>query len=58
MNSPKTLEEAMEIAKKKALADVHGFSESPFAAVQWRKTLPKEWQTQVEETIVEVYHTI
>lgn len=57
MNQPNTLEEAIRIAKRKALADVYGFSEHPFTAVQWRKTLPKDWQDKVEEAIVVVYHT-
>ena len=51
-----TLEQAIETAKKKALADVYGFSEHPFTAVQFRKTLPVEWQPEVEEAIVEIYH--
>ena len=55
MEEPKTLAEAVAIAKEKALSDVYGFSD-PFAAVQWRKTLPKEWQHDVEDAIVEVYH--
>lgn len=50
------LEKLLEKARQKALADVHGFSD-PFSAVAWRKTLPKEVQQQVEEVIVEVYHT-
>ncbi len=43
-------------AKQKALADVYGFAD-PFSAVQWRKTLPSEFQGVVEDTIVGVYHT-
>ena len=43
-------------AKQKALADVYGFAD-PFSAVQWRETLPSEFQGIVEEEIVEVYHT-
>ena len=51
-----TLEQAIETAKKKALADVYGFSEHPFTAVQFRKTLPPEQQSAVEAVIVEIYH--
>lgn len=43
-------------ARRKAFADVYGFSE-PFSAVAWRKTLPKEYQQVVEDAIVEIYHT-
>lgn len=56
MSGPKTLRGAIRIAKRKARADVYGFSEHPFTAVQWRKTLPAEWQSKVEDAIVEVYH--
>ena len=55
MLEPKTLEQAIVMAKRKALSDVYGFSD-PFEAVEWRKTLPKEWQRDVEAAIVEVYH--
>ena len=47
---------AIAKAKRMALADDCGFSESPFTAVQFRKTLPKEWQAEVETAIVEIYH--
>jgi hypothetical protein len=50
------LEKLKAQAKQKALADVMGCSNSPFAAVAWRKTLPKEYQAEVEEVIVDVYH--
>ena len=53
----KTLTLAIAKAKKKARADVYGFSDHPFTAVEYRKTLPVEWQRQVEDAIVEVYHT-
>ena len=52
----KTLKGAITRAKKLALADVYGFTPDPFTAVQFRKTLPKEWQSSVEEAIVEIYH--
>jgi len=52
----KTLRGAIIKAKRKARADVIGFSEHPFTAVEFRKTLPKEWQAKVEEAIIEVYH--
>ena len=54
---PRTLDEALRVARRKALADVYGFTEHPFTAVEFRKTLPAEWQREVEEAIVEVYHT-
>ena len=53
----KTLKGAIAKARRKARADVYGFSEHPFTAVEYRKTLPKEWQHEVEDAIVEVYHT-
>ena len=53
----KTLRGAIAKAKRKAIADVYGFSERPFTAVEFRKTLPKEWQAKVEEAIVHIYHT-
>lgn len=52
----KTLRGAIVKAKRKAMADVYGFSEHPFTAVEFRKTLPKEWQKEVEEAIVFIYH--
>ena len=53
----KTLKGAITKARRMARADCYGFSEHPFTAVEFRKTLPKEWQHQVEEAIIEVYHT-
>ena len=52
----KTLRGAITKARRKAYADVYGFSEHPFTAVEFRKTLPKEWQSQVEDEIVKIYH--
>ena len=52
----KTLKGAITKAKRMAMADVYGISEHPFTAVEFRKTLPKEWQNEVEEAIVTVYH--
>ena len=52
----KALKGAVAKAKRKALADVYGFSEHPFTAVEFRKTLPKEWQATVEQAIIEIYH--
>ncbi len=52
----KTLKGAIIKARRKALADVYGFSEHPLTAVEFRKTLPKEWQAKVEEVIVDIYH--
>lgn len=49
------LGELIKEAEQRALADVMGCSE-PFSAVAWRKTLPKEVQPIIEETIVRVYH--
>ena len=49
--------ELQKEAEKRALADVYGFSDGPFSAVQWRKTLPSEVQAAVEAVIVHVYHT-
>ena len=57
IKQPKDLATAISIARKKARADAYGFSEHPFTAVEYRKTLPKEWQSAVEDAIVEVYHT-
>ena len=54
----KTLKGAITKAQRKARADVCGFSEHPFTAVQYRKTLPQEWQAKVEEAIVEIYHAL
>lgn len=54
----KTLRGALIIAKRKARGDVYGFTEHPFTAVEFRKTLPKEWQNRVEEAIVEIYHKL
>ena len=51
-----TLRGAIIKAKRKAKADVYGFSEHPFTAVEFRKTLPKEWQQEVEKAIVFIYH--
>lgn len=51
----KTLKGAIRKAKRMALADVYGLSD-PFSAVEFRKTLPKEWQSAVEDAIVEIYH--
>lgn len=53
----KTLKGAIRVAKQKVLADVYGYSEHPFTAVEFRKTLPKEWQAAVEDAIVLIYHT-
>jgi hypothetical protein len=53
---PKTLAEALKTAERKARADVYGFTD-PFSAVAWRKTLPAEWQRDVEAVIVHIYHT-
>lgn len=53
---PKELERAIVIAKRMARADVLGFSEHPFTAVEFRKTLPQVWQPAVEDAIIEVYH--
>ena len=47
---------AQDVARKLAFADVMGFSTGPFTAVTWRKSLPKEWQEEVEDIIVNVYH--
>ena len=60
MPAPKTLKEALRIGRRKAYADVAGFAD-PFAAIDkstlsWMRTLPKEWQKDVESAIVEVYH--
>ena len=55
MEEVMTLEKAIILAKQKAKADVYGFSD-PFSAVQFRKSLPKEWQVEVEAVIVEIYH--
>ena len=44
-------------ARQKAIADVCGFAD-PFSAIEWRETLPSEFQGIVEEEIVEVYHTM
>ena len=52
----KTLRGAIIVAKRKARGDVYGFTEHPFTAVEFRKTLPKEWQPKVEDAIVEIYH--
>jgi len=52
----RTLKGAIVKAKRKARGDVYGFTEHPFTAVEFRKTLPKEWQPKVEAAIVEIYH--
>lgn len=52
----KTLRGAIIKAKRKARADVCGFSEHPFTAVEFRKTLPREWQATVEDAIIDIYH--
>ena len=60
MNIPtkvKTLRGAIAKARRMALSDVYGFSSHPFTAVEFRKTLPKEWQREVEDAIVYIYHT-
>jgi len=54
----KELQKLTRKAERKARAHVLGFSESPFAAVAWRKTLPKEVQPAIEEAIVRIYHTM
>ena len=51
-----TLSEAITKARRMAKGDVFGFTEHPFTAVEFRKTLPKEWQADVEKAIVEIYH--
>lgn len=53
----RTLRGAIIKARRKARADVLGFSEHPFTAIEFRKALPKEWQPKVEEAIVQIYHT-
>ncbi len=53
---PKTLEQAKEMAKKKAYADLIGASFGPFDAIQWMRTLPKEWQDEIEDVIAIIYH--
>ena len=52
----KTLRGAIAKAKRMAIGDVYGLTEHPFTAVEFRKTLPKEWQPKVEDAIVEIYH--
>lgn len=54
--NPKTLDDAKRIGHRLAYADCMGTSESPFAAVAWRETLPLAWQNAVEAEIVDVYH--
>lgn len=51
-----TLTDALIYAQELALDDVLGFVD-PFTAVEWRKTLPKEWQRLVENIIVDVYQS-
>lgn len=50
-------ERMLAIASDKARADCMGFSDSPFAAVAWRKTLPEAIQDDIEEVITYIYHT-
>ena len=52
---PKTLAEAKKMAVRQAFSDLYGFSD-PFDAVHWRKTLPEEWQDEIEAVITYVYH--
>ncbi len=59
MNTPtrvRTLRGAVAKAKRMARGDVYGFTEHPFTAVEFRKTLPREWQREVEDAIVYIYH--
>ena len=51
----KTLRGAIRKGKRLAWGELMGALE-PFAAIHWCKTLPKEWQADVEEAIVEEYH--
>ena len=59
-----TIQEAKRTAASIAVGDLLGYSEPPegvednypFNAVAYRKTLPKEWQAEVEDVIVYVYH--
>lgn len=50
-------ERMLAIASDKARADCMGCSDSPFAAVAWRRTLPEAIQDDIEEMIVYIYHT-
>ena len=52
---PKTLKAAKLQAVRKAYGDLIGAS-CPFSAVDWMKTLPKEWQEGVDRVIAHVYH--
>lgn len=53
-----TLESAKKRAASIAFADLIGTSGDgyPFAAVKFRKSLPAEWQDEVEDVVVFVYH--
>lgn len=52
---PTTLDEAKRLAVRKAYGDLIGASD-PFGAVAWMRTLPPEWQNEVHQVIVYVYH--
>jgi len=56
MDYTKDLKTALARAKKLAKADVYGFSNSCFSAIAFRKSLPAEWQKEVEDAIVDIYH--
>lgn len=55
---PATLHKAKQRAARIAMADLLGTSGDgyPFAAVKFRKSLPIDWQDEVEDVIVYVYH--
>ncbi len=51
----KTLKAAIAKGKRLAYGELVGGSD-PFTAIQWMKTLPKEWQPDVEAAIIYIYH--
>ncbi len=51
-----TKKAAIARGKRLAMGELMGGSD-PFSAIHWMKTLPKEWQGEVEDAIIKIYHS-